>query len=112
MSGNISVRIDPNTINELDRVAKLLGIDRASIIRRIIDDGIARERIHLGLELYQRGETMDRAAELSGASIWDLIDEAKSQGIVAKFDIDQEKAMFIAVLGKDDPELARRISKL
>lgn len=112
MSGNISVRIDPNTINELDRVAKLLGIDRASIIRRIIADGIARERIRLGLELYQRGETMDRAADLSGASIWDLIDEAKSRGIVAKFDVDQEKAMFITVLGKDDPELARKISKL
>ncbi len=112
MVGNISVRIDQNTISELDRVAKLLGIDRASIIRRIIDDGIARERIRLGLELYQKGETMDRAAELSGASIWDLIDEAKSRGIVAKFDIDQEKAMFISVLGKDDPELAKKIAKL
>ncbi|NMC04225.1 MAG: ribbon-helix-helix protein, CopG family [Candidatus Lokiarchaeota archaeon] len=112
MSGNISVRIDPNTIQELDRVAKMLGIDRASIIRRIIDDGIERERINLGIELFQKGETMDRASELSRASIWDLIDEAKSRGIVAKFDIDQEKALFMAVLGKDDPELARKISKL
>jgi predicted HTH domain antitoxin len=112
MYGNISVRIDSNTINELDRVAKMLGIDRASIIRRIIDEGIERERINLGIELFQKGETMDRASELSGASIWDLIDEAKSRGIVAKFDIDQEKALFMAVLGKDDPELARKISKL
>jgi predicted HTH domain antitoxin len=112
MPGNISVRIDPNKIHELDRVAKMLGIDRASIIRRIIDDGIDRERINLGIELFQKGETMDRASELSGASIWDLIDEAKSRGIIAKFNADQEKTLFMAVLGKDDPELARKISQL
>ncbi len=55
---------------------------------------------------------MDRAAEISGASIWDLLDEAKLQGIVAKFDLDQEKLLFMKVLGKDDPALAEKIAWL
>nr|MDO8118006.1 hypothetical protein [Candidatus Sigynarchaeota archaeon] len=48
---NKIIRVDPNIIYELDRIAKLLGIDQASIIRRILDDGIARERVRLDLEL-------------------------------------------------------------
>ena len=112
MSGNLSVRMERSKIEELDHVAKLLGIDRSSIIRRIINEGLERERINFGIEIFQKGETLDRAAEISGVTLWDLIDEAKSRGITAKFDIDQEKALFRAVLGRENPELAKKLEKL
>jgi len=112
MPGSLSVRIDPKKIDELDRMAKILGLDRATIVRRIIENGIEREHINIGIDLFQKGETLDRAAEISGASVWDLIDEAKLRGITSKFDIEQEKTIAIAVLAKNDPVLAKKITSL
>ncbi|HME52435.1 MAG TPA: hypothetical protein VKM55_09480 [Candidatus Lokiarchaeia archaeon] len=112
MSGSLSVRIGPRKIDELDRLAKILGLDRATIICRIIENGIEREHINIGIDLFQKGETMDRAAEISGASVWDLIDEAKQRGVTSNFDIEQEKAIAIAVLTKNDLTLAKKISSL
>lgn len=112
MSGSLSVRIDPKKIDELDRMAKILGLDRATIVRRILENGIEREHINIGIDLFQKGETMDRAAEISGASVWDLIDEAKQRGITSKFDIEQEKNMAITILSKNDPSLAKKIALL
>jgi len=40
---NLSVRMKKETIDELDRIAELLGIDRATIVRKIIDTGIAQQ---------------------------------------------------------------------
>ena len=65
------------TIDELDRIAELLGIDRATIVRKIISTGIKQQKIQVTLDLYQKGDTLERAANLSDASLWDLFEEFK-----------------------------------
>ena len=37
---NLSVRMKDKTINELDRIAKLLNTDRTTVIRKIVSHGI------------------------------------------------------------------------
>ena len=54
---NLSVRMKKETIDELDRIAELLGIDRATIVRKIIDKGIEQQKIQVAIELYQKGDT-------------------------------------------------------
>ncbi|MBA7523402.1 hypothetical protein ES705_15529 [subsurface metagenome] len=69
---NLSVRMKKETIDELDRIAKLLGIDRATIVRKIINTGIRKQKIEVALDLYQKGDTLERAANKADASLWDL----------------------------------------
>ncbi len=109
---NLSVRMKKETIDELDRIAELLGIDRATIVRKIIDTGIEQQKIQVAIELYQKGDTLERAANISGASLWDLFDELKNRGITSKFDIDQEKDTYIQIFGKDNKELIKKIRDL
>ncbi len=109
---NLSVRMKKETLDELDRIAKLLGIDRTTIVRKIIDTGIEQQKVDVAIELYQKGDTLERAANISGASLWDLFDELKTRGITSKFDIDQEKETYLRVFGKDNEELRERIKDL
>ena len=112
MSSSISIRVDKEVIQDLDHLAKLLGLDRATIVRKILNDGMPRARIDIGIVLYEKGETMERAAEISGSTLWDLIEEAHSRRISRPFDLEQEKSLFARVLGKDDPQLKEKILKL
>jgi predicted HTH domain antitoxin len=112
MADNLSVRMKKEKLKELDEIAKLIGVDRATIVRNLIDYGIHMKRIDIAIELYQKGETLEKAANLTKSSIWDLIDEIKKRGITSKFDIEQEKSTILNIFGKENKELAEKIKKL
>jgi len=109
---NLSVRMNKEMIDELDRIAELLGIDRATIVRKIINTGIELQKIEVAIELYQKGDTLERAANISGASLWDLFEELKNRGITSKFDIDQEKDTYLRVFAKDNEDLKKKIKNI
>ena len=109
---NLLVRMKKETIDELDRIAELLNIDRATIVRKIIDKGIEQQKIEFAIELYQKGDTLERAANISGASLWDLFEELKRRGITSKFDIEQEKETYIRIFAKDNKDLMDKIRKI
>ena len=109
---NLSVRMNKEMIDELDRIAELLGIDRATIVRKIIDTGIELQKIEVAIELYQKGDTLERAANISGASLWDLFEELKNRGITSKFDIDQEKDTYLRVFANDNEDLKKKIKNI
>ena len=108
----LSVRMKKDIIDELDRIAALLGVDRATIVRRIIDNGINLQKVEVAINLYQKGDTLERAANISGASLWNLIEEVKKRGITSKFDIEQEKDTYVRVFGKDNKSLVERIKEI
>ncbi len=109
---NLSVRMKKEMIDELDRIAKLLGVDRATIVRKIIDTGIEQQKVEVAIDLYQKGDTLERAANISGASLWDLFEELKNRGITSKFDIDQEKETYLRVFAENNEDLKKKIKNI
>lgn len=109
---NLSVRMNKEMFDELDRIADLLGVDRATIVRKIIDTGIEQQKIEVAINLYQKGDTLERAANISGASLWDLFEEMKKRGITSKFDMEQEKDTYIRVFGEKNKDLIEKIRKI
>ncbi len=109
---NLSVRMKKETLDELDRIAQLLNIDRATIVRKIIDTGIEQQKIDVAIDLYQKGDTLERAANVSGASLWDLFEELKNRGITSKFDIDKEKETYLRVFVGNNEELKKKIKEI
>ncbi len=109
---NLSVRMNKEMIDELDRIADLLGVYRATIVRKIIDTGIEQQKIEVAINLYQKGDTLERAANISGASLWDLFEEMKKRGITSKFDMEQEKDTYIRVFGEKNKDLIEKIRKI
>lgn len=109
---NLSVRMKKEIIDELNRIADLLGVDRAIIVRKIINTGIEQQKIEVAINLYQKGDTLERAANISGASLWDLLEEIKKRGITSKFDVEQEKDTYIRVFGEKNKELIEKIRNI
>ena len=68
---NLTVRSRKDVISELDRVAALKHLDRAQLLRIILEKGLEKEKIDLAIELYLQGDTMERAANVANVSIWD-----------------------------------------
>jgi len=112
MSKNLSVRIKNNILEELDSLADLLGVDRASIVRDVINKGLETKKIDIALELYQKGNTLEQAANKAKITLWDLIDDVKKRGITSKSDIEQTKALIIKTIAGDDENLAKKISEI
>lgn len=109
---NISVREKKQIVEELDKLAKLQGLDRAQILRKIIEKGIENEKILIAIELYHQGNSLEQAAVKSNVNIWDLIDEIHKRGISMRFQADEEKLLYAKMLEKDYPELSKKILKL
>ena len=109
---NLSVRMKKEIIDELDHLADLLGVDRATIVKKIINTGIEQQKIEVAINLYQKGDTLKRAANISGASLWDLLEEIKKRGITSKFDVEQEKDTYIRVFGSKSKELIDKIRNI
>ncbi|MEX2681171.1 MAG: ribbon-helix-helix protein, CopG family [Candidatus Sigynarchaeota archaeon] len=111
MSTNISVRLKKEKIKEIDEVAEMLGLDRAVILRRIIDEGVKRERLEAALQAYEKGDTMDHAASKAGIALWDLMDEIHARGIRRPVDMALVKDMLIASFGFDE-QMKKKIRDL
>ena len=111
MSVNLSVRLKKEKVKEIDKVAEMLGLDRASVVRRIIDDGLVQERLNKAIELYEKGDTMEFAANAVEISIWDLMDAIHTRGIRRPIDILQIKKILADNLG-DEENLKQKILNL
>lgn len=112
MSKNLSVRIKMNVLRELDSLADLLGVDRASVVRDVINKGLETKKVDIALELYQKGYTLEQSANTTNTSLWDLIDEIKKRGITSKSDIEQTKTLIIKMIAGDDENLAKKIKDI
>ena len=78
----INLRLDAETVAALERLADSEALDRAVVVRRLLEDGIERWQRSQALTRYQRGEvSIGRAAEEAGISIWEALDLARATGI-------------------------------
>ena len=111
MSTNLSVRLKKEKVKEIDEVAGLLGLDRAVVLRRIIDEGVKRERLEVAVQSYEKGDTMERAANKADIPLWDLMDEVRSRGIRRPADMALVKELLAAAF-VDDEKLKKRIGQL
>ncbi|MHA1520457.1 MAG: UPF0175 family protein [Promethearchaeota archaeon] len=109
---NISIRAKKKMVEELDHLASLKGLDRAQIIREIIKKGLVEEKLNMAIELYQKGDSLEKAAELANVLLWNLIDILHVRGISTKFTIEEEKLLLSNALRHDYPELSKKILKL
>ncbi len=109
---NLTVRTKKGLIKELDKLAALKKIDRAQLLRLIIEKGLEKEKIQIAIELYQEGNSLEYSANLAGINLWDLLDALYNQGIPQKIDIKQEKILLSQALAKELPTISKKILEL
>ena len=86
----LNIRIPESLIEELERIATEEQVDRTSVARKLLTEGVNRWRLEHTLRLYQQGQiTKERAAEMAGVSIYDILDELRQRGTVARYSLEE-----------------------
>jgi predicted HTH domain antitoxin len=77
-----SILLPPDYLREIDSIAKEQGLDRASLIRQLLINGIREYKVKLAVELYRAEKiSIGKATEIAGVSIWEMSDILKEQKI-------------------------------
>jgi predicted HTH domain antitoxin len=70
----LSLRMETDEVRMLDEAAAKDGLDRASLLKRLLRRGYADYRCETAYAAYRRGEvSLSRAAEMAGLSLYDLL---------------------------------------
>ena len=77
----LSVRLDVDEVQQLDEAAEQDGLDRSSILKRLVRRGYADYRFEAACTAYRRQEvSLSRAAELAGLSVYDFLARLPATG--------------------------------
>jgi TDG/mug DNA glycosylase family protein len=74
-SEQLNLRLEEDLVRELERAAQEEALDRGTMVRRLLRDGLARWRTEHALVGYQAGRiSIGRAAEDAGLTQWELLE--------------------------------------
>ncbi len=86
----LNIRIPESLVKELEHIAAEEHADRTSIARKLLTEGVQRWRLAHALRLYEQGQiTKERAAEIAGVSIYDILDALRQRGTVAQYSLEE-----------------------
>ena len=82
----VSLRLSEEEIKEIDRLANEQHIDRSSLLRQILANGIKETKLKLAREYYEQGESLGHSAEKARLAIWDVLDYFEKVQVNQRFD--------------------------
>jgi len=91
----LAVRVPSEIQEEITAITKEEKLDKATVVRNLLEIGIAEWRKQTALELLQKGKvTFAKAAEIAKLSLWEFADLAKQRNVewvrIAPEELDKE----------------------
>ena len=82
MTEQLNLRLNKDLIKELEKLANFENLDRTVLAKKILIEGIEREKINYVIQKYiQKEISIERASEISGLSLFELIEIFSKLGI-------------------------------
>ena len=92
MTATVSTRIEEKILSEIDELSKEKQMDRASLLRNLIVEGLSIERKKKVLSMYkERKVSLAKAAELLNIDLWQMIDLIKEESIYLDYSEEELK---------------------
>ena len=84
-----SVRLPKEIVEEIEKLSKEEGIDKGTLIRKLIAESLREYKIKRALELYREGKvSLWKAAEIAGITYREALEELKKRNIPFRYDLD------------------------
>lgn len=88
-----SVRLPKEIVEEIERLSKEEGIDKGTLIRKLIVESLREYKIKRALELYREGKvSLWKAAEIAGITYREALEELKRRNIPFRYDLEDLEA--------------------
>ena len=92
MPVTLTTRVDDELAKLIDKIAKMEGMDRSTIIRRFLAKAVKEWLIEESLKDYEEGKiTLWQAAKRCGLSLWEIIEEASKRKIHIPYTLEDLK---------------------
>ena len=90
MPVTFTTRIEEDLAKAIDEVSKEEGIDRSTVIRRLLMKAVKEYLIDKSLEEYEQGKiTLWQAATKCDMSVWEMVIEAKKREIHVPYTLEE-----------------------
>ena len=84
-----SVRLPKDMVEEIEKLSKEEGIDKGTLIRRLIAESLREYKVKKALELYREGKvSLWKAAEIAGITYREALEKLKKRNIPFKYDLE------------------------
>lgn len=81
-----TLRLQPELLREIDRVASERGVERSVVIREVLRLGLQEFKIRLAIEKYQKGGiSFGKAAEIAGVGYREMFLEMRRRNVAVRY---------------------------
>ena len=81
-----SVRLPKEIVEEIEKLSRDEGVDKGTLIRKLIAESLKEYKIKKALELYREGKvSLWKAAEIAGITYSEALEELKKRNIPFKY---------------------------
>lgn len=95
MGATITTRVSDEIEEEIRSISKREQLDRSTVVRRLLVDGIKDWKIKYALEQYSEGKiTIWKAARMAGVSLRQMLDIAAKKGIPFQYTLEDLREDF------------------
>lgn len=100
---SIGVRVPDELLEKLDRLSDEEGLDRSTVIRRLLERGYDEFMLERAADRYRRGDiTITEAAGLAECTLWEMERYLVQEGYTSEYSIaDLEKEVKELRTGRD-----------
>jgi len=84
-----SVRLPKELVEEIEKLSREEGVDKGTLIRKLLAESLKEYKIRRALELYREGRiSLWRAAEIAGITYREALGELKRRNIPFQYDLE------------------------
>jgi len=95
MGATITTRVSDEIEEEIRSISKREQLDRSTVVRRLLVEGIKDWKIKYALEQYSEGKiTIWKAARMAGVSLRQMLDIAAKKGIPFQYTLEDLREDF------------------
>jgi|Deesub1362B_J571_1020462.scaffolds.fasta_scaffold02966_9 predicted HTH domain antitoxin len=88
-----SVRLPKEMIEEIERISKEEGVDKGTLLRKLVAESLNEYRIKKALESYRDGRiSLWKAAEIAGITYREALEELRKRNIPFRYDVEDLRA--------------------
>jgi len=92
MTATVSTRIEEKILSEIDEISKEKQMDRASLLRNLIVEGLSIEKKKKVMSMYkERRISIAKAAEMLNIDLWQMIDIIKEENLYIDYSEEELK---------------------
>ncbi|MBI2936851.1 MAG: UPF0175 family protein [Thaumarchaeota archaeon] len=101
MSERISLVIPRRLRKAIRELQELTGEDQSTLLRRLLDKGLAEVKMEIAVDNYVKGKTsLEKSSETAGVSLWSFLDELRKRNISLKYSIADAENEIQKIIGK------------